>query len=84
MSVSEYELRSIFLDLLESIRAAHGLGIDVELAGAFDPVAFDYDHSENYADYIAELCFSTPIYYDTEGVQTIAGGARPRPDYLPK
>ena len=44
----------------------------------------DYDHSENYADYIAELCFSTPIYYDTEGVQTIAGGARPRPDYLPK
>ena len=44
----------------------------------------DYDHSEIYADYIAELCFSTPIYYDIEGVQTIAGGARPRPEHLPK
>jgi len=44
----------------------------------------DYDHSELHADYIAELCFSVPIYYDIEGVQTIRGGERPRPPHLPK
>lgn len=44
----------------------------------------DYDHSERFADYIAELCFSTPIFYDIDGVQTIEGGERPRPSHLPK
>jgi predicted metal-dependent peptidase len=44
----------------------------------------DYDHSERRADIIAELCFGVPIYYDTNGVQTTAGGVRPRPSHLPR
>lgn len=44
----------------------------------------DYDHPEWLADHIAELCFQVPIYYDDIGVQTIAGGTRPRPSHLPK
>ena len=44
----------------------------------------DYDHSERRADLIAELCFGVPIYYDIEGVQTTAGGVRPRPSNLPQ
>lgn len=44
----------------------------------------DFDHSEDYADYVAELCFQTPIYYDTEDVQTTAYGVRPRPPHLPQ
>ncbi len=44
----------------------------------------DYDHSEEYADYIAELCFQTPISYDTEDVQTTGNGTRPRPRHLPR
>lgn len=44
----------------------------------------DYDHSEEYADYVAELCFQTPIFYDDEDVQTVGEGARPRPEHLPK
>jgi len=44
----------------------------------------DYDHSERYADEIAELCFERHIYYDIEGVQTTEGGVRPRPPHLPQ
>ena len=46
--------------------------------------AEDFEHSERQADYIAELCFNTPIYYDIEGVQTIQEGERPRPPHLPQ
>lgn len=44
----------------------------------------DFDHPEDYADYVAELCFQTPIYYDSEDVQTTAKGERPRPSHLPQ
>jgi len=44
----------------------------------------DYDHSEAYADQVAEFLFNTQIFYDSEGVQTLAGGTRPRPLHLPQ
>ena len=44
----------------------------------------DYDHPEDDADYVAELCFQTPIYYDKDDIQTVGGGTRPRPKHLPQ
>jgi predicted metal-dependent peptidase len=41
-------------------------------------------HSERDADAMAEDLFGSPIYYDREDVQTIAGGTRPRPSHLPR
>lgn len=55
-----------------------------ELAHALLMQNGDYDHSERYADEIAEFCFGSPIYYDTEDIQCISGGVRPRPHYLPQ
>jgi hypothetical protein len=42
------------------------------------------DHSEREADTMGEDLFGEPIFYDAETVQTLAAGARPRPNHLPK
>jgi|SaaInlStandDraft_6_1057023.scaffolds.fasta_scaffold321998_1 hypothetical protein len=44
----------------------------------------DFDHSEAYADEIAESFFGKPIFYDRQDVQCVSGGVRPRPLYLPQ
>jgi len=55
-----------------------------ELAHALLMQNGDYDHSERYADEIAECFCGSPIYYDIDDVQCISGGIRPRPHYLPQ
>lgn len=55
-----------------------------ELAHALLMQNGDVNHSEIYADETAEICFGMPIYYDTQDVQCISGGVRPRPSYLPQ
>lgn len=42
------------------------------------------EHAERDADMIAEVVFGDPIYYDHRDVETLAGGRRPRPGYLPR
>jgi hypothetical protein len=44
----------------------------------------DYNHTECAADQTAERLFSAKIYYDSEDVQTVKPGQRPRPPYLPQ
>lgn len=44
----------------------------------------DYDHSEQTADDIAELCFGEKILYDQDGVQSTKVGVYPRPLHLPQ
>lgn len=41
------------------------------------------DHSERDADAMGERLFGAPIYYDSEEVQSLAPGVRPRPAHLP-
>jgi hypothetical protein len=41
------------------------------------------DHSERDADMMGERLFGDPIYYDSEEVQSLAPGVRPRPAHLP-
>ena len=43
----------------------------------------DLPHSERECDAVAEAIFGDLIYYDDEDVQTLTGGARPRPRHLP-
>lgn len=40
------------------------------------------DHSERYADELAEALFDCEIYYDEDLIQSTRGGARPRPPHL--
>lgn len=43
----------------------------------------DLPHSERECDAVAEAIFGDLIYYDDDDVQTLVGGSRPRPPYLP-
>lgn len=42
------------------------------------------EHRERDADTLAEEIWGDPIYYDARDVETLAGGVRPRPGYLPR
>ena len=42
------------------------------------------DHSERQCDAVAEALWNCRIYYDSQDVQSIRSGTRPRPAYLPR
>jgi len=42
------------------------------------------DHSEIETDALAEMIWNQNIYYDSDDVQTLKKGTRPRPHYLPQ
>ena len=43
----------------------------------------DLTHTERECDGVAEEFWGDPIYYDSDDVQTLSRGTRPRPRHLP-